>query len=186
MKNSWPEKQQKQIGDIRVTLRNDNDRNRLRSDSISKLKRVCTIYTRKVEHKWYSLFLRKVYTKCVSDEFLNLHHLLLESLCIDVKAKSKLQVEKLYRKIASQLRYLRLVEKFTPSDIVVSTMQELPMTKNQTRSVDHPSSVLIVLLGVGMIFACWPSALLFCLDFLDSESPMEHMFSTRSRSSLVM
>ena len=57
------------------------------------------------------------------------------------------------------------------------------MTKNVKHTVDHPSNHLVLLAVVGMIFACWPSALLFCLDFLDSESPMEHMFSTRSNIS---
>ena len=57
------------------------------------------------------------------------------------------------------------------------------MTKNEKHNVDHPSNLLLVLLGVGMTFACWPSALLFCSDSVDSESPMEHMFSTRSNIS---
>ena len=65
-------------------------------------------------------------------------------------------------------------------------MQVLPMMKNQTRNVDHPRNVLLVLLVVGMICVCWPSALLFCLDFVDNVFPMEYMFLPRSRSSPVM
>ena len=65
-------------------------------------------------------------------------------------------------------------------------MQELPMTKNEKHIVDHPSNHLVLLVVVGMIFACWPSALLFCSDSVDSESPMEHIVSTRSMTSLVM
>ena len=64
-------------------------------------------------------------------------------------------------------------------------MKVLPMMKNQTRNVDHPSNVLLVLLEVEMICVCWPSALLFRLDFVDNVSPNEYMFLPHSKSSPV-
>ena len=37
-----------------------------------------------IEHKWYFLLLRKAYTKCVSNEIFNLHHLLLKRVHVSM------------------------------------------------------------------------------------------------------
>ena len=83
-----------------------------------------------------------------------------------MKNKSKLQVEKLYRKIATQLCYLLLLEVCTHRYRGLHE-KVLPMTKNQTRNVGLPSNVLLVLLEVEMICAYWPSVLPFCLEAVD-------------------
>ena len=104
----------KQIGEIRVTLRNDNDGNWVCSDNISKLKGVCTIYTKKLKARMVFSFLEKSqYKMCERWNFQFISYLLGKSLCIEVKNKSKLQAEKLYSKIASQLCYLLLLEVYT-------------------------------------------------------------------------
>ena len=73
----------KRFGDIKVTLR-------MTMIEIVYVMILSPIWkepvpsTRKVEHKWCSLFLRKVYTKCVSDEIFNLHHLFWERVYVSM------------------------------------------------------------------------------------------------------
>ena len=50
---------------------------------------------------------------------------------------------------------------------------------------NHASNVLLVLHEVEMTCVCWPSALPFCLDFVDNVSPNEYMFLPHSKSSPV-